>query len=139
MAAWVLALMARLAVGTPGPYIHATANAIATVAHTRHDAGVLVTLQWREPRFSPRWIPFGITCCYREGMTLEQAARIALDVWHRGERRCHSSRGAFRYFNTGECLLGHRPRSRIARLRWTRGRRYALNCLDTLRTLGVRP
>ena len=139
MAAWVLALMARLAVGSPGPYMNETAHAIAAAAPSRHDAGVLVTLQWREVRFSPRWTPFGITCCYREGMTLEQAARVAIAVWHRGARRCHGALGAFRYFNTGECLVGHRPRGRAARRRWTVGRRYAVKCLQTLARLGVRP
>lgn len=138
MAIWVLALMGRLAVGEPGPYMRQTANAIAEVAHTRRDAAILVTLQWREVRFSPRWVPFGITCCYRAGMTLEQAARVALGVWRAGERRCRDARGAFRYFNTGECLVGRRPRARVARHRWVRGRHYAIECLRTVERLAVR-
>jgi hypothetical protein len=123
MAIFILALMFSLTPHADRAALTDRAVAIASVAAGGLETRVLVAIDFRETTFQ-HGIPFGLSCCWREGWTLERGARKALDIWRTGLQRCGSPEGGFRFYNTGGCQAGPRPRHLAARRLWTRGRRY---------------
>jgi len=88
MVEYVMALMLTLVPGRSPTQLQPLATAIATVAHTREDAALLVTTSFYETTLGRKGIPFGISCCWRKSMPLAQAAGVALHVLHVGRRLC---------------------------------------------------
>jgi hypothetical protein len=121
--AQILAVMFSLAPRASLERLSPRAFAVYTVTRNREEQFTLIAIDFHETTLGRRGIPFGVTCCYHEGETLEHWAALSLRIWRTAQRECKEGvRRQFGYYNRGRCVNRYARRLHRTWLRLIRRR-----------------
>jgi len=103
--AQILAIMVSLTPHAPLERLFPRASAVYTVTRNREEQITLIVIDFHETTLGREGVPFGVTCCYHEGESLEHWAALSLRIWRTAQWECkHILRRQFGYYNRGRCV-----------------------------------
>lgn len=95
----------------------AVADVAEAIEHATGDAmeqAALASVSFHETTWGGAGVPFGLSCCYRRGMTLDEAATRSLGILRTGLARCGRWERAFGFYHSGACGTGQYERAESA-------------------------